>query len=110
KLGDDLRALVESGAVALCRGFRIEGVTDVQGKLEVSGTRAGEPFAQGGIDRIIVATGQRPDLEIARELRLSVDPVLECSKTLAPLIDPNEHSCGSVPPHGARELAHVEEG
>ncbi|WP_204314226.1 hypothetical protein, partial [Klebsiella aerogenes] len=29
---------------------------------------------------------------------------------LGPLIDPNEHSCGSVPPHGHRELAHVEPG
>jgi hypothetical protein len=25
---------------------------------------------------------------------------------LAPLIDPNVHSCGSVPPHGAEELKH----
>jgi len=26
------------------------------------------------------------------------------------LIDPNLHSCGSVPPHGHRELAHPEPG
>jgi hypothetical protein len=26
------------------------------------------------------------------------------------LIDPNEHSCGSVRPHGARELAHPDPG
>ncbi|MDA1307756.1 MAG: FAD-dependent oxidoreductase, partial [Acidobacteria bacterium] len=26
------------------------------------------------------------------------------------LIDPNEHSCGTVRPHGARELAHPEPG
>lgn len=29
---------------------------------------------------------------------------------MAPLIDPNVHSCGSVPPHGAAELAHPEHG
>jgi hypothetical protein len=29
---------------------------------------------------------------------------------LAPMIDPNVHSCGSVPPHGAAELAHPEHG
>ena len=29
---------------------------------------------------------------------------------LAPLIDPNEHSCGTVRPHGARELAQAEPG
>ncbi len=26
------------------------------------------------------------------------------------MIDPNVHSCGSVPPHGAAELAHPEPG
>ena len=30
------------------------------------------------------------------------------SPALAPLIDPNEHSCGTVRPHGARELTHAE--
>nr|WSS66437.1 hypothetical protein OG284_09475 [Streptomyces sp. NBC_01177] len=29
---------------------------------------------------------------------------------LAPLIDPNQHSCGSVRPHGHRELSHPEQG
>src|SRR5687768_3320828 len=64
----------------------------------------------GPIDRIIVATGQRPDQTITRELRLELDPWLESSKALGPLIDPNLHSCGSVPPHGHRELAHPEPG
>jgi hypothetical protein len=32
------------------------------------------------------------------------------SRTLAPLIDPNEHSCGTVPPHGVDELTHPEPG
>jgi hypothetical protein len=45
-----------------------------------------------------------------RELRLTIDPWLESSGTVGPLIDPNLHSCGSVRPHGARELAHVENG
>jgi hypothetical protein len=43
-------------------------------------------------------------------LRLDLDPSLESTKALGPLIDPNEHSCGSVPPHGHRELAHIEPG
>jgi hypothetical protein len=29
---------------------------------------------------------------------------------LAPLIDPNVHSCGTVPPHGVDHLAHPETG
>ena len=43
-------------------------------------------------------------------MRLDLDPWVESTRTLAPLIDPNVHSCGSVPPHGAAELAHPEQG
>jgi len=35
---------------------------------------------------------------------------LESTMALGPLIDPNEHHCGSVPPHGHRALAHPEPG
>ena len=45
-----------------------------------------------------------------RELRVALDPALEAPPALAPLIDPNVHSCGTVPPHGAAELAHPEPG
>ncbi len=58
----------------------------------------------------MVATGFRPELDFLREVRLSLDPALECPPALAPLIDPNEHSCGTVRPHGARELAQPEPG
>jgi len=61
-------------------------------------------------DELIVATGFRPDLSFLRELRIALDPALECPPALAPLIDPNEHSCGTVRPHGARELAQPEAG
>lgn len=58
------------------------------------------------VDKIIVATGYRPDLDIIRELRLDLDTVVDAPRQLAPLIDPNIHSCGMVPPHGVHELAH----
>jgi hypothetical protein len=45
-----------------------------------------------------------------REMRLVLDPWLESSGTIGPLIDPNLHSCGTVRPHGAKELAHPEPG
>lgn len=45
---------------------------------------------------------------MTRELRLDVDPWLESPRALAPLIDPNIHSCGTVPPHGVSELSHPE--
>jgi hypothetical protein len=61
-------------------------------------------------DRIVGATGFRPDHTISGELRLDLDPILGCTRALAPLIDPNEHSCGSVRPHGVDELTQPEPG
>ena len=59
---------------------------------------------------MIAATGFRPDLSLLAELRLDLDDRVEAPRTLAPLIDPNLHSCGSVPPHGVDELSHPDEG
>jgi len=61
-------------------------------------------------DELVVATGFRPDYSFASELRLELDAATECPPILAPLIDPNIHSCGTVRPHGARELAQSETG
>ncbi|QEK39204.1 NAD(P)-binding domain-containing protein [Candidatus Nesciobacter abundans] len=58
------------------------------------------------VDRIIVAAGFRPNLDMLRELRLDLDTIVEAPKTLAPMIDPNLHSCGTVKPHGVDELSH----
>ncbi len=60
------------------------------------------------VDRIIAATGFRPDLSLLAELRTTIDPATQSPSRLAPLIDPNLHSCGSVPEHGAAELSHPE--
>jgi hypothetical protein len=61
-------------------------------------------------DRAIVATGFRPDLGMLAELRVELEPAVEAPPALAPLIDPNFHSCGSVPPHGVLELTQPEAG
>ena len=61
------------------------------------------------IDRMIVATGFRPDLSFLGELRLGLDAAVQATPALAPLIDPNLHSCGTVRPHGEAELRHVDE-
>ena len=107
KLGLDLAALVESKRVQLVLGFGAESVqgTDLGVTVTGAGGRVLGPF-----DRIVVATGQRPDLDMTRELRLDLDPWLESPRLLGPMIDPNLHSCGTVPPHGYRELAHPEPG
>ena len=57
-------------------------------------------------DVVVPCTGFRPDLDILRELRLNLDPAVEAPTELGPLIDPEFHSCGTVPPHGAALLAH----
>ncbi|WEZ83400.1 NAD(P)-binding domain-containing protein [Rhizobium sp. 32-5/1] len=62
------------------------------------------------VDRVIVATGFRPDLEMLNELRLDMDSAVECPRLLAQMIDPNLHSCGTVPPHGIAELTQPEPG
>lgn len=106
RLGSELRALAEDGTLKLVQRFRIESLRETEGKIEVSGVRDGAPHVLYGLDTIIAATGQRPDLSLDRELRLGIDAALECTLALGPLIDPNIHSCGSVRAHGALELGH----
>jgi thioredoxin reductase len=110
-LGTRLRDSMQAGALEVYRGFRISAVSAVATQLRVSGLgRDGTTQHISSIDEIIVATGSRPDLSLGSELRLALDPWLESTPQLAPLIDPNVHSCGSVPPHGHRELEHPEKG
>jgi hypothetical protein len=110
ELGDRLKALVESGQISLVSSFSATRVQAAGGQVTVLDEMAEGKRKIGPVDRLVVATGQRPDLNLTRELRLELDPWLESAKALGPLIDPNLHSCGSVPPHGHRELAHPEPG
>jgi Pyridine nucleotide-disulphide oxidoreductase len=110
KLGSLLRPLVDQDRIALVRGFHTDAVVAATDGLVLKGTIDGNPADLDAVDEIIVCTGQRPDLEMTRELRLELDPWLEGVKALGPLIDPNIHSCGSVPPHGHREVSHPEPG
>jgi thioredoxin reductase len=109
-LGVQARQLVASGAARVLAPF---GITRIEPSpddtLVIIGERHGveERIAA---DQIIVATGFRPDLSFLREIRLTLDPWLESSGEIGPLIDPNLHSCGTVRPHGAKELAHAEPG
>lgn len=111
KLGLTLRKHSEAGLLQVLTSFQVEAVSAAGGDLQVHGRSSdGDPRMLDHVDEIIVATGSRPDLSLARELRLKLDPWLESTEQLAPLIDPNVHSCGSVPPHGHRELTHPEPG
>jgi hypothetical protein len=105
-IGARARALADAGVLTLVTGFATARVSSTaDGVLVSDGERQLGPF-----DRVVAATGFRPDLAPLRELRLALDEVVESPVRLAPLIDPNVHSCGSVPPHGYEELRHPEEG
>jgi hypothetical protein len=92
-------------------GLRITELRRDGAQLSVRGLDPdGKPVQVDGVDEIICATGQRPDLSLTSELRVRLDPWLESTEALGPLIDPNLHSCGTVRPHGHRELAHPEPG
>ncbi|MEU4560438.1 FAD-dependent oxidoreductase [Actinoplanes sp. NPDC023936] len=103
-LGSGLRMLVETGQVTLVTGFGVHTVRRNAGGIDLVATDGRTLTA----DRVVSATGFRPDHSIAGELRLDLDPILGCTRTLADLIDPNEHSCGTVTPHGYRELGQPE--
>jgi glycine/D-amino acid oxidase-like deaminating enzyme len=104
-LGAAVRDLVADGAVELVGGFQTREVGKQGGRLALVD---GDTTIVA--DQVIAATGFRPDLQMLGELRLDVDDRVEATRALAPLIDPNLHSCGSVPPHGVDELSHPDAG
>jgi hypothetical protein len=109
ELGSVFARLVGEGRIAVEPGFRLQHLSMQNDRLRIA-AGAGCCGRHVMADELIVATGFRPDLSFLRELRIALDPALECPPALAPLIDPNEHSCGTVRPHGARELAQPEAG
>ncbi|GAA2720802.1 NAD(P)-binding domain-containing protein [Cellulomonas aerilata] len=110
RLGTDLRGLVGSGVVELVTGFATTELVRQGDTVTVVGTTDAGPVRLAGVHQVVAATGFRPDLTVLAELRLDLDPGLEAPRTLGPLIDPAFHSCGTVPPHGHRDLAHPEPG
>ena len=106
QLGSRLRRLVEAGTIELHTGFGIAGLAAADGALKLTAADGRTLEA----DVVVPATGFRPNLDMLRELRLNLDPAVESPVQLGPLIDPEFHSCGTVEPHGARMLAHPEQG
>ncbi|MFE2875222.1 NAD(P)-binding domain-containing protein [Streptomyces roseus] len=105
-LGLAAKAAVDAGYADAVTGFRTDAIEKTgDGRLVLVGEdgRRLDP-----VDEVIVLTGFRPDLTFLDELRLGLDERLQAPVGLAPLIDPNQHSCGTVYPHGAGELSHPE--
>ncbi|KOU77397.1 flavoprotein [Streptomyces sp. MMG1533] len=107
-LGLRAKAAVEEGHASAATGFRTEAVErDTDGRLVLV---AEDGRRLDPVDEVIVLTGFRPDLSFLSEVRLGLDERLQAPTALAPLIDPNVHSCGTVYPHGVNELSHPEQG
>jgi hypothetical protein len=103
-LGQRIRDLLERESMHLVTGVSIQALSRTSQGIIIEG----EEERIGPVDALIATTGFRPDLSLTRELRVSLDASVESPVALAPLIDPNIHSCGTVPPHGVEELSHPE--
>lgn len=110
RLGKQLQHLVDSGRLKVLTDFKIYAVSEAINGVYLAATNAAGEFTEISMDHVIVATGQRPDLTMNRELRIDLDPGLECVRSLAHMIDPNFHHCGNIAPHGAKELKQPEAG
>ena len=108
-LGLKAQTAIRDGRLEMLAPFSVQAVTRTGERLLLDTQVDGAP-RQISIDRMIVATGFRPDLSFLSEIRIALDPAVEAPPKLAPLIDPNLHSCGDVPPHGIDELTQPEPG
>ncbi|MFE8694917.1 NAD(P)/FAD-dependent oxidoreductase [Cytobacillus sp. FJAT-53684] len=108
KLGSRIHSLIDEQKIKVVTPFRILEVRKTQEGIMIKGNKNNEESTLNGIDEVIVNTGSRPDLTILSEVRIEIDSTTESVKALAPLIDPNIHSCGTVRPHGERELRQPE--
>jgi hypothetical protein len=108
-LGLAAKRAIDGGRLQVLAPFAATRISKIDGALSVEGNLGAAPITVRA-DRAIVATGFRPDLSMLAELRVELEPAVEAPPALAPLIDPNVHSCGSVPPHGVVELTHPEAG
>ncbi|MEV1082828.1 NAD(P)-binding domain-containing protein [Streptomyces sp. NPDC050211] len=106
-LGLRAKTAVEAGHASAATGFRTEAVERDGDRLVLV---AEDGRRLDPVDEVIVLTGFRPDLSFLSEVRLGLDERLQAPTALAPLIDPNVHSCGTVYPHGVNELSHPEQG
>jgi thioredoxin reductase len=107
-LGIRIEELVNNDRVNVYTPFQIQQITKSERRLSIVGFQGDQKYVLPAIDEIISNTGSRPDFSFIREIRLGIDPSLESVHEIAELIDPNIHSCGTVRPHGEKELRHPE--
>lgn len=103
-----IEELVNKDQISVHTPFQIQEFKNANGSLTLIGVQFGIKKSLSGIDEIVSNTGTRPDFSFLRELRVDYDSTVESVPELAKLIDPNIHSCGSVRPHGEKELRQKE--
>lgn len=108
ELGSRIHQLVDSGRIDVYTPFRIQQIEKMGEAISLEGEWKGDNFILENVDYLFVNAGSRPDFSILSEIRMNIDPATESAAVLAPLIDPNLHSCGTVRPHGERELRQPE--
>lgn len=108
-LGSRVGNVLKEGKMATHTSTSIVSVqVNADRSLTLMAQKNGDGVELGPFDEIIANTGSKPDFSFLREVRYSFDPALESVPALAPLIDPNIHSCGTVRPHGEQELRQPE--
>ncbi|GAA1761177.1 NAD(P)-binding domain-containing protein [Agromyces humatus] len=108
-IGRRVDALVAAGRITVVDRFEIVRLARDGDGVRLIGARNGE-LVDHDTDVVVNATGFHPNLDMLREIRLELDEIVEAPRRLAPLIDPNVHTCGTVEPHGFAELQHPEPG
>ena len=104
ELGLKMKQILSDKTINVETSFYIQSILEKEEGLILKGTDQ----KIGPFDECIVNTGNRPDFSFHSELRYDVDPSTEAVSKLASLIDPNLHSCGTVPAHGEKELRQPE--
>ncbi|OSY04365.1 hypothetical protein S2E19_01699 [Bacillus mycoides] len=107
-LGSRIHQLVDEGSVEVITPYKIQYVVRTKDGMDIVGHQEEQEIKINDVHEMIVNTGNRPNLSIISEIRTSIDTATESVEALAPLIDPNLHSCGTVRSHGEKELRHPE--
>lgn len=107
-LGSRIHQMVDAKKVTVVTPYKIQYIKKTDNGMSIVGNQNGKELLISDIQEMIVNTGSRPDFSILQEVRTDIDSATESVKAVAPLIDPNLHSCGTVRPHGEAELRQPE--
>ncbi|HSJ37280.1 MAG TPA: NAD(P)-binding domain-containing protein, partial [Planococcus sp. (in: firmicutes)] len=109
ELGARMKDIIAQGGVNIIPECFIRKTNRNQdGQILLTAIQKDAEKTIGPFDEVIANTGSRPDFSFLGEIRYASDASLESVPALASLIDPNIHSCGTVRPHGEKELRQPE--